>query len=719
MRASTVTLLALRAVACRSLPISFSDTGNPICNVCGEGFALKDLDAVIEFPSQPDLTCRDFEIAALSGFINPTGCILLDDTVISACGCREIEVTFPFCSICGNGSDIIVREDIDIFLEDFPTLSCSELTVFGSNGFIDPTTCEEAFSIAPSQCGCAKLPNVHPACSVCGAGFQIEDAEAIISFPGYRPQTCQEFSDAGLQGLLDPIVCPAVSTRVQAACGCKEIVPSQLEHPLCSVCGNGYEVVNLNAMVYFPDQTSVTCREWQSAGNNGEISTGDCFGFLGATAAACGCKMSESISEPKLCFVCGDEDASIVDGGRVILIPNQPAISCNDFAQAGVDRRIAEDMCPHIVDIVKSECVCSERATPSPIPLPLSCPEIALGGCSICGEGGCATSPNSIITLPNGGLILCGVLEDAARLGLLPSGQCPYIVSIASDICGCEPVGAHETGVPTSPPVAASAAPVHTIHPTPTEPTSPPIPPIFEHIFKSSPPVEPTVFPTLEPSTSSPSTNPSSFPPFEAPTLIPSEPPSFMAVPPVTEEPTLFPVVFLQTPPPSEPLPPTASPTVFPTTSPTSTPVLPQILPLTLLPTPAPTPAPTLLNLTLPPIVLPTPFLVKPPTLYPTLVPTTKSSKAPVLKIANEVDDGKDNSPTDKEPSEASKTTKESGIQKTAALDTTADSDAQDKKGDNGKTSDSDKGKEKDTKKKDTSGKGKNTKGGKGKKRAR
>jgi hypothetical protein len=52
-------------------------------------------------------------------------------------------------------------------------------------------------------------------------------------------------------------------SHVKASCGCIEAVLS-LEHPLCSICGTGYdEVVNQNAMVPFPDQPSVTCREWQ------------------------------------------------------------------------------------------------------------------------------------------------------------------------------------------------------------------------------------------------------------------------------------------------------------------------------------------------------------------------------------------------------------------------------------------------------------------------
>jgi hypothetical protein len=80
------------------------------------------------------------------------------------------------------------------------------------------------------------------------------------------------------------------------------------------------------------------------AGNSVEINAEDCFSLRGATAAACCCKKSELLVaiDSKLCFICGDEDANIIYGDRVTLIPNQPAVSCDDFAQAGIDKKVTK-----------------------------------------------------------------------------------------------------------------------------------------------------------------------------------------------------------------------------------------------------------------------------------------------------------------------------------------------------------------------------------------
>lgn len=62
----------------------------PVCSVCGEGYAVTKGDVILNFPGQEPITCSKFQTAGLRGLIPAAECTAVLDFVVGNCGCFEV-----------------------------------------------------------------------------------------------------------------------------------------------------------------------------------------------------------------------------------------------------------------------------------------------------------------------------------------------------------------------------------------------------------------------------------------------------------------------------------------------------------------------------------------------------------------------------------------------------------------------------------------------------
>lgn len=62
----------------------------PVCKICGEGYVVRNEDAILTFPDQAPISCRKFQSAGLRGLIPAAACGAVLDTVVGNCGCLEV-----------------------------------------------------------------------------------------------------------------------------------------------------------------------------------------------------------------------------------------------------------------------------------------------------------------------------------------------------------------------------------------------------------------------------------------------------------------------------------------------------------------------------------------------------------------------------------------------------------------------------------------------------
>ena len=67
------------------------------------------------------------------------------------------------------------------------------------------------------------------------------------------------------------------------------------------------------------------------------------------------------------------------------------------------------------------------------------CPNVPVGGCSICGTNSCVVDPDRIVSVRGGNpsSVSCGDLQDTGYAGALTTSECIYYSSLIQDICGC------------------------------------------------------------------------------------------------------------------------------------------------------------------------------------------------------------------------------------------------------------------------------------------
>jgi len=133
-------------------------------------------------------------------------------------------------------------------------------------------------------------------CSVCGQGKKVTNAVAVFTFPGQPSVPCGLLESAGQAGSIPLDQCsflPALQQMDACECVTDEGGAAAPDSPAvdstaapdptaeCSVCGEGNEVTNNEAMFEYPNYPTVPCKLLQQAGQGGQIPLDMCVQIPG------------------------------------------------------------------------------------------------------------------------------------------------------------------------------------------------------------------------------------------------------------------------------------------------------------------------------------------------------------------------------------------------------------------------------------------------------
>jgi len=414
--------------------------------------------------------------------------------------------------------------------------------------------------------GFIPCPEVPPGgCSVCGEGKCVTSPESEVDIGGTGvSSTCADIESAGLSGELTSIECAQIE-RFLEACECDTRIPSE----------DGSQNPSAEIMPSFlPSlQPSVINSDTPTVSDNGSIPCPEV--------------------PPGGCSVCGEGKCVTSPESEVDIGGTGVSSTCADIESAGLSGELTSIECAQIERFLEA-CECDTRIPsedgsqnpsseimssflPSLQPSVISsdtptvsdngfipCPEVPPGGCSVCGEGKCVTSPESEVDIGGTGVSsTCADIQTGGLEGLFSQDECNALESLVSQSCACD------NGILVGDPTPSS---VITFLPTSNVPVFIfPLPP-------TPPPIEPT------PSPGTPTTKPVFIFP-----LPPSPPPTAFNQPTFTPvSPTARPVIVLPLPT-SAPNEPSISP-LPPSLVPTQSPVLPTARPVFIIPLPTSTP---------------------------------------------------------------------------------------------------------------------------------
>lgn len=429
------------------------------CSVCGEGKRVTKKESIFSFPGYPIASCEVLEAEGLVGRITEGECEFLPDLVADVCGCEKCEIiTIPDntdvcksnfetegCSVCGKGKRVGAPDAIFAF-PTYPELTCSMLEAVGVTGELGAFECgvlpglievceckvcdDEENTFAPTtpltpapvvtfpdgfdRLICPIVPE--NGCSICGKGKRVTNVETEFSFPGQPTVQCVALESAGLEGIIPLEQCSYLPNLVADDCGCEECeiisVPDDIDvctsdfvNEGCSVCGEGKQVGDPDAIFAFPNFPEVTCGMLENIGAIGELGEFEC-GVLPGLIEVCNCKL------------CGDENNE--DPEEFTPMPTPPP---STFSPTNEIRTAAP----------------SVDTLPDGIGDKFICPIIPDNGCSICGEGKRVTNKGGVFAFPDQPSVGCVALEAAGLEGIIPLDECPYLPSLVVHDCGCEP----------------------------------------------------------------------------------------------------------------------------------------------------------------------------------------------------------------------------------------------------------------------------------------
>eukprot|EP00547_Thalassionema_nitzschioides_P008145 CAMPEP_0194227528 /NCGR_PEP_ID=MMETSP0156-20130528/42904_1 /TAXON_ID=33649 /ORGANISM="Thalassionema nitzschioides, Strain L26-B" /LENGTH=668 /DNA_ID=CAMNT_0038960015 /DNA_START=96 /DNA_END=2102 /DNA_ORIENTATION=+ len=297
------------------------------CSVCGPGSMISIPEGLVNFgPNRPTAACQELQNFGFDGMIPPTDCAALPDFIKNVCGCTDTDGDSDNednggtgCSVCGDGR-VVYDGDAVFKYPNRPEIKCMELQGAGLGGFISLQDCEALPSLIENVCACGGpeyddsgdddddddddddyyygggSDGGYTSCSACGPGRHVTEFDSTIQFPDMPVYTCGYLEFAGAAGILTEDECLIIPTAIDEACGCADDdynddddddYPST-EH--CSVCGEGREVTNPDAIFDFPDQPSVKCGALESAGWNALLYPSECEDLPDLIDLLCECQ---------------------------------------------------------------------------------------------------------------------------------------------------------------------------------------------------------------------------------------------------------------------------------------------------------------------------------------------------------------------------------------------------------------------------------------------
>jgi len=282
-------------------------SSSSVCSICGEGKFVGNTEAIFAFPGQPSISCGDLEFNGNFGILTTDQCNLYSTLVGPLCECQEAA---PPCSICGDRREVGNPDSIFAFPGQLAT-SCGDLEKDGKNGIVLGGQCDVLPQLIGPLCNCQPIVEKEEEedlaiCSICGDGKEVGNTDTIFSFPGQPAVTCGILEDDGKQGLIPKNECTVLPNLIGILCECQStlvMAPNNTntkppttnvsaEDIACSVCGDGKEVNNNDAIFAFPGQPAITCGTLEEVGEGGLIPSTQCAFLPDLINELCDCQPS-------------------------------------------------------------------------------------------------------------------------------------------------------------------------------------------------------------------------------------------------------------------------------------------------------------------------------------------------------------------------------------------------------------------------------------------
>ncbi len=330
-------------------------TGNYApCYVCGrEEDQVTEPDFVLSLPNPAnvpfEVDCATLYEDGLNGIIPEQSCGFIQNRAALPCGCTAEEVT---CGVCGEGF-IPSNLDAEIQVPAFGTFTCGDLEASGLGGGLTLPQClaTEAVNRATNVCGCVPEDGF-PECLICEEGSVPLTPEFNISLTPFQTSSCGDLYDAGLDGELNPDLCPVARSQAALACNC---APADYT---CDVCG-GDVMLNPESNFTVPFSGALlNCGELDAAGVDGTIPPIDCDVLSPLVQTFCGCAPAGFT-----CNICGEDSGLVVSAGNATFIPGE-AVTCEEEYMNGLAGGIGPARCDAITPFAQFRCGCEEGEVP-------------------------------------------------------------------------------------------------------------------------------------------------------------------------------------------------------------------------------------------------------------------------------------------------------------------------------------------------------------------
>lgn len=342
---------------------------------------------------------------------------------------EEIEIEFEditgdygACYVCGSPDNTIENRDTIITLPN-PNgppieVSCAQLAQDGLNGFIPEQSCGFITNRIVEPCGC-DLSDF--SCNICGDDDYIlraPDEVVILPDDPENPITCAELSTAASNGGYSPNQCSQMPVFAFQRCQCSPL------NFTCSICGEGFEVNDPDALVEIPGYETTTCGALEESGLNGDLPPAQCIASerLNRASNPCGCGPANNFDE---CLICGEADLVPMSTDFNVSFTPFDSYTCQQVYEFGVRGYLAPGECLYAQEQA-SGCGCAP----------------ADYTCDFCGGDGMAMmNPDANFTiLFNGENVNCGLMDAAGLDGTITPADCDAVGPAVRDNCGCAPV---------------------------------------------------------------------------------------------------------------------------------------------------------------------------------------------------------------------------------------------------------------------------------------
>jgi hypothetical protein len=411
------------------------------CNVCGKGMRVTAFDQVITMDGGVG-TCRELELDAATGHLDPSMCADAQAVAAAKCGCARASrpspssaetfmptvtpiptVTFSptyseKCHVCLPGKHITLP-DASVVVDNL-VMTCGDLEEAGHEQMIPPKLCLEAQTQAQSVCGCVSnspvaspvvtfeadstvtsfptvtaFPTYSEKCYVCGVhGASITQVHKIVKVGGVMG-TCSDLQHDGESGLIDPRLCTKAQAVAKASCECAFVADS-----------------SPTPTTFAPTVSAVPT-------------------------------VTSYPTYAKKCNVCG-EGMRVTAFDQVITMGGGVG-TCRELERDGATGFLDPSMCADAQAMAAAKCGCA-LANPSPsaetfMPTVTPLPTVTFSPtysekCYVCLPGNHTSIQDASVVVDNLAMT-CGDLEEAGLKQMIPPKLCPEAQTQAQSVCGC------------------------------------------------------------------------------------------------------------------------------------------------------------------------------------------------------------------------------------------------------------------------------------------